>query len=273
MEPSYSVLIFSKYSPNCKKLFDMVSSSGIDFDRTIGNKLQLLCIDNEQVRKRIKANGQIDVTTVPCILSIFANGGVEKYDGGHAFAWVENLIVKFAPPPPPPPQRSLPPPPQPQQKLPPQEVDPELQPESEPESYAEPEPPKRQPQKSKQQKRQVKVPARMKQIRQEEEVEATPIGDIPLEDEDNDRHRNIPPPRRIRQDEGKYIEDENLFSGEPTDMRRGPTTGVRSTAVDRKNSPDPHGLRAKAEELARGRDNMDMEFGTSGRRSISDRRP
>jgi hypothetical protein len=271
MEPSYSVLIFSKYSPNCKKLFDLVSTSGIDLERMVGNKLQLLCIDNEQVRKRIKSNNQIDVTTVPCILSIFPNGGVEKYDGVHAFAWIENLINKFAPPPPPPVQF---------RPTPVREEYIEQPPVEEEANDVEPEPQPVQKPRPSQQKRSVKVPARMKPIHREDEqeeedetVQATSIGDIPLEESGTDRHRNLPQPRRIRKDEDQYIEDENLFSGEAPDIRRGPTTGLRPSSADRKNSPDPNGVRAKAEELARGRDNMDMDFGAPSRRPISDRRP
>lgn len=287
MEPSYSVLIFSKYSPNCKKLFDMVASSGIDFERT---RLQLLCIDNEKVRKRIRDNEQIDVTSVPCILCIFSNGGVEKYDGGHAFAWIENLIARFAPPPPPITSRPPPPPqrsprreePQPEPE---QEPEPEREPDREPdpeiESYREPEPraprPRSQPKARQPKQPKIKVPSRMKPIRRDEpdDTQATSITDIPLEDLESstDRHKNIPPPRRIRQDEGQYIEDENLFSGEAPDIRRGSSTGVRSSATDRKNSPDPHGLRAKAEELARGRDDMESIWGAQNRRPMADRRP
>lgn len=238
----------------------MVNSSGIDFDRTIGAKLQLLCIDNPQVRKRIKDNEQIDIATVPCILSIFPNGGVEKYDGGHAFAWVENLISRYAPPPLP---KPMPPPPSREEY---EKMDPEQEqnePEEEMRSQA-----RSQPQKKQQRVKPVKVPSRMKPIQQ-----ATSIDDIPLEDDGSDRHRNIPQPKRIRQDEDKFVEDENLFAGDMPDNRHEPNNVVRVSAADRRTSPDPNGVRAKAEELARGRDDIDREFSSPKQRPLGDRRP
>jgi len=268
MEPQYSVLIFSKYSPNCKRVFDMINASGIDLDRVIGSKLQPLCIDNAQVRQRIKNNNQIDVTSVPCILSVFPNGGVEKYDGGHAFSWIENLLLKYAPPPPPPPPQ------QPRKQVyqqPIQEPEPE-EPEPEPEQEPEPEPEPRPRPRPKQKKQPVKVPSRMKPIQPEEpEDRGTSIEDIPLDD--TDRHRNMPQPRRIRQDEDKFLEDDELFSGEIPDIRREQSNSVRSTAAERKTASDPNGIRAKAEALARGRDDIDRQFASPNQRPIEDRRP
>lgn len=262
MEPNYSVLIFSKYSANCKKVFDLVNSCGVDFDRVLGNKLQLLCIDNDKVRKRIKENKQIDVSSVPCILSIFPNGGVEKYDGLHAFAWIENLLSKYAPPPPPPP-----PPLPPQQPV-----------------YNPPVPVQQQEevQVVRKQKAPVKIPKRMKPVVVDEEDQpmGTSIDDIPMEDEENeeeesgqggnDRHRNLPQPRRIRQDEDKFIEDEELFSGDVVDNRQEPRNVVRKTS-DKKKAEG--GVRAKADELARGREDMEREFGTQNKRPLDGRRP
>jgi len=269
MEPQYSVLIFSKYSPNCKRIFDMVSNSGIEFDNTIGKKLQLLCVDNIQVRQRIKNNSQLDVSSVPCILSVFQNGGVEKYDGGHAFAWIENLISKYVPQKPPvpslPQQSTIPVQPQESNnsqeehviQVPPQEIPLEEK--------------KRSRSKIRYEERQIPIPRRMKPEQDEiDENRSTSIDDIPIE-EDSDRHRNIPQPRRIRQDKDKYIEDENLFSGELPDNRE--PSKIKPSASERIKGPDSAGLRAKAEELARGREDIDKQFGSPKERPISDRRP
>lgn len=253
MEPQYSVFIFSKYSPNCKKIFEIIGNSGIDMDKTIGDKLQLLCVDNEQIRKRIRENQQIDVVSVPCILSIFPNGGVEKYDGTHAFTWVENLIMRYMPPPPTPAPAPLP--------L--QRMEPELEPEPESESESV---------RHKSKPKRVKIPNRMKPI---EHSTATSIDDIPLAEDDSDRHRNLPQPKRIRRDESEYLEDNELFSGEIPDNRRESRNIVRSSASasDRRNNSDPNGLRAKAEALARGRDDIDRQFSNPTGRPVGDRRP
>src|SRR5690606_21025575 len=98
------------------------------------------------------------------------------------------------------------------------------------------------------------VPARMRPIkaptgrpsgkppRHEKQSGATsiddiPMSDAPLDEDDSDRHKTRPAPRRIRQDESKYIEDENLFPGEAIEHR-----------VEKRSS-DPNNLRAKAEEM------------------------
>jgi hypothetical protein len=93
MEPQYSVLIFSKFSQNCQKLFDVITRSGINF-----TALHSLCIDNENIRQRVLKNKQLNITVVPSILSVFSNGNVETYEGVNAFNWVENIIMKLRPP-------------------------------------------------------------------------------------------------------------------------------------------------------------------------------
>lgn len=95
MEPQFSVFLFSKYSQACKNLFDRIANSGIDFDKEVGSKLQLLCIDNEKVRRRVQDHKKLEITVVPCILSIFQNGVVEKHEADHAFSWIDNLIQKI----------------------------------------------------------------------------------------------------------------------------------------------------------------------------------
>lgn len=264
MDPAYSVLIYSKYSANCKKAFDLMRNSGVDF-----TSLQLLCIDNEKVRQRIKQNKQIEVESVPCVLSVFSNGNVEKYDGANVFNWIENIIIRFAPPPLPPQPPSQPPMPPQQRRV--RIVEPEQEAEQEAEPEPEEERPIRRP--AKQQSRS-KIPPRMKPIQQQEEVQGTPISEVPMEDEpETDRHRNIPQPRRIKHDDsGQFIEDEELFGGEVVDYRRNPVNTVKNTT--QRAAPDPFGTRAKAEEMARGRDAVEAEINNRQKRSIPEmRRP
>ena len=90
---NYSILLHSKYSDNSKKLLGSIEASGTNFyDFT---KIQLVCIDNEEVRDRIVNNKEIDIGGVPCILNIFNDGNVEKYEGVDAFKWVEQIIGKL----------------------------------------------------------------------------------------------------------------------------------------------------------------------------------
>lgn len=87
MTQQLSVLLYSKYSPNSTRLMTTIEKSGVDF-----SFLESLCIDSEKIRTRLVENTQIPITLVPCILVIFPDGGIEKYDGMSVFQWVENII-------------------------------------------------------------------------------------------------------------------------------------------------------------------------------------
>jgi hypothetical protein len=103
----------------------------------------------------------------------------------------------------------------------------------------------------------------------------TSIENIIYEDEESqeetDRHITKPSPRRIRQDEGSYIEDDNLFSGEMTDNRKQPKNTTKGKAD--KKTVDANGIKAKADELAKLRELDDKQLGHPARRPLGDRRP
>lgn len=107
----YSILLYSKYSTQSKHILDLISTSGVSFEKTVN----LLCVDSRAVRARILANKKINVQYVPCILTVYSNGFVEKYDGPNAFNWIKEVISQLKPPPPPPViiQPPTPPPPPP----------------------------------------------------------------------------------------------------------------------------------------------------------------
>ena len=83
------LLLYSKYSPSCKKLLDLLKDKPI-------NDLQMLCIDNESVRQRI-TSGKITINFVPCMLFFNVNGVVEKFEGDICFRWIEDIISKAYP--------------------------------------------------------------------------------------------------------------------------------------------------------------------------------
>lgn len=91
MEFSNIVLLYSKYSPNSKKMLDILQNSKIDL-RVLS--IQTVCIDNENIRKRIYGSS-IEVKTVPTILVLYPDGGVEKFDGGHSFEFIQNVIQNY----------------------------------------------------------------------------------------------------------------------------------------------------------------------------------
>ncbi len=99
------VLLYSKYSNNSKKIIDRLEQSNIDISKTIG--LQLLCIDNEQLRNRILKSKQIKIVSVPCLLILLPDGTVEKYEGQDMFNWFDEILHSLQ-------QKNIPqPPPQP----------------------------------------------------------------------------------------------------------------------------------------------------------------
>ena len=91
------ILLYSKYSQHSKRLMDMLKQSSVDLTNII--KLNSLCVDNEEIRERIVNCKKLDISCVPCILVVYKDGGVEKYEGTTAFKWIEEIIRSFTPPP------------------------------------------------------------------------------------------------------------------------------------------------------------------------------
>ena len=255
MEPQQSVFLYSKYSPNCKRLTSLLQESGIDTSR-LG--LQFLCIDNDKVRQRIKQAEHFTIGSVPCILNIFPNGGAETYEGGHAFRWIETMLSQIAPPPPPRPVQRAPPP----QQLPPPpvEIQPQIQSQPPPQMTQE-QPPEQPPQPPPQQRRpKTRTRPQMRPIQEEEkepgppEPSVTSIEDIPTDDGEDglgDRHRAARPMARLRKNRGNYEDNEDAFAGPRPDMRRAPQHATRTIQPTTAN--DPSSLRAKADAMMKDR--------------------
>jgi hypothetical protein len=93
MNQQYSVLFYSQYSPNCKRILNLIENSKIDF--TLLFNLTNVCIDNAEIRNRILKSTNIKINNVPCLLTIYPDGGVEKYEGSHTFNWFEEIIDKY----------------------------------------------------------------------------------------------------------------------------------------------------------------------------------
>lgn len=90
------VLLYSKYSPMSNKLMSALSSCPLDLKMLVG--LSTVCVDNEEIRKQIlKKGNKIEISSVPCVLIVYNTGGVEKYEGGSAFEWIEETINRYMP--------------------------------------------------------------------------------------------------------------------------------------------------------------------------------
>lgn len=283
-----SILVYSKYSNNSKRLIDLIQNSNVDF-----SGLKSLCVDNDKIRKRIKQNPHLDVTTVPCILNIYANGTVEKFEGAYAFSWVEKIIALNAPkvqeqyvapiPQQQIPQQQIPQyqpmvpqqqgmvqqgmvqQPIPQQTLPQQQgmVQPIPQQQGLPMQQGLPTQAERQDYVP--QSLEKKPKPRRKPIQQKQEL--TPLDELDENDnqdesEPNDRYRNVPGPKRIRNSHQGYEEDDDLFPGDQVDNRRERKNTIRNNTE--KAISDPHGTAAKAREIEQMR-NQEMESSMQNR--------
>ena len=75
-----AVCLYSKYSQRSKEFLD-------DIHPSLG--IQMLCVDNEEVRQAIVRDHQgYHIKTVPCIFLFHSNGRLEKYEGSDAFTWL-----------------------------------------------------------------------------------------------------------------------------------------------------------------------------------------
>lgn len=70
-----------------------MSQSMINFKEVIN--LTPVCIDSKTIRDKIRDN-KLNIRYVPCILTVYSHGVVEKYDGENAFNWVNDIISSLS---------------------------------------------------------------------------------------------------------------------------------------------------------------------------------
>ena len=117
-----ALCFYSKYSNQCKTFVDQTKSLN----------LQFICIDNSIARKKIQNSKKLEIQYVPCVLILYDNGVVEKYEGEHAFRWAQTQ---------PQPQTQIQP--QPQTQIQPQtqtQTQPQPQPQPQPQTQTQPQP-------------------------------------------------------------------------------------------------------------------------------------
>lgn len=84
-----NILLYSKFSPCCEKLFDLLNSvpEFLQYFRIIP-----ICIDNKNIRDKIMQEREIMVNYVPTLLLMVGNGTIEKYEGEYVFEWIREKI-------------------------------------------------------------------------------------------------------------------------------------------------------------------------------------
>jgi len=221
MNQALPVLLYSNYSEHSKRLINTIQQAPIDFSSL--TSLNPLCIDNEEIRNRI-SKSKIDISIVPCIIIAYPDGGVEKYEGSRAFAWVEDIIKTNAPPPPPP---HVPTPPQPPRR--PQE------------------PQETELEKTINEERRVAMNEDKPIPVESEDIKGTSIDDLMDEEYEEPDYR---PPVSVRSDQGNYENLELPKHNEPKADTNTPR-GIKSNKVN---------VMSAAEEMAKSRDMFDSEL-------------
>jgi hypothetical protein len=56
-----------------------------------------LCIDNKKVRDHVRSSKKVVVDNVPCILAVYEDGYIEKYEGERAMQFTKGLVEKYRP--------------------------------------------------------------------------------------------------------------------------------------------------------------------------------
>ena len=85
--PNNVICLYSKFSSNSKNFVESAGNLPINF----------ICIDNKDIRNRIISDSKLTISFVPCILCLFSDGRLEKYEGSDAFSWLEDIKKEVQP--------------------------------------------------------------------------------------------------------------------------------------------------------------------------------
>lgn len=268
MDIQYSVLLYSKFSVNCKKLFNIIDSSNINFTELI--KLRTLCIDNSKIRERVMGDEKIQITIVPCILYIYPNGGIEKYDGEFAFELINGIIQQIT-------AQQL----EYEAKLKHNEqlfsekvdknIDHKNTEENNSENTHENEFDRNVINKIMNNDNKIENNSIDEKPKPQRKPisDKTSIGDL-FENSDTDRHRNIPQKPRIKQSNLEYVDEPEAFADEPVDMRQPIGNTIKSSP---QQSTDVHGTMSKMSAMLRERENIEQLVANQNNRPNDVRRP
>lgn len=85
MDPEYIILLYSKYSPQCQRITDVLKHSPHPYIKPV-------CIDNKQIRFNI-ISSNYNITSVPCVLLVYPDKTIEKYESPNLTDWLFKLIT------------------------------------------------------------------------------------------------------------------------------------------------------------------------------------
>lgn len=86
-----NVLLYSKFSRACNKFLEILEKVPLVEENTT-----LVCIDNNEVRKRIMHSKKLSIKEVPAFLRVYeSNGYVESFEGDKAFAVLNAHYIEY----------------------------------------------------------------------------------------------------------------------------------------------------------------------------------
>jgi hypothetical protein len=90
MIPDKLIVLYSKYSSQCNDIIRL-------YNPNRNKHIQLVCIDNIQIREQILHSTHLNVKTVPCVLFVYPDKRIEKFEGSNVKQWIIQQITEGLP--------------------------------------------------------------------------------------------------------------------------------------------------------------------------------
>jgi len=93
MDIKFSTVLYSKFSETSQNFINMLSKLPDDLKSNLS--FNILSVDNPKIRKTILQDKNLNIKNVPCLLIVYNDSRVEKYEGSDAFRWIEEILTKI----------------------------------------------------------------------------------------------------------------------------------------------------------------------------------
>jgi len=89
-EPESLIVLYSKYSRACNDVLELYNQAPVEF-------MKFICVDNVTTRQRLLSSKRLRITSVPCVLLVYPDGTMEKFEEGDVSGWLQSQIAKYLP--------------------------------------------------------------------------------------------------------------------------------------------------------------------------------
>lgn len=93
MDIKFSTVLYSKFSQISQNFINMLSKLPDDLKSNLN--FNILSVDNPKIRKTILQDKNLNIKNIPCLLIIYNDGRIEKYEGTDSFRWIEEILTKI----------------------------------------------------------------------------------------------------------------------------------------------------------------------------------